>query len=160
MNNQDKTKKDPPKGCVVVMTLIILALPIWFITKCVGGSEQKDYSKEWAVMTYEQKQQFLEDKLSSREFTNASNLESQLRAKIRELALDPSTIDYTVSPNIYNGSARVTEADSAWIFVDFRFTAKNAFGVNMPYAGDVTYKYHPEHDQLSVIRWKANENFQ
>ena len=160
MEKQAKQKKEAPKGCVVIMAIIIIALPIWLVSKCVGGSEQKDYSKEWAAMIYEQRQQFLENKIAKFKFNNASNLESQLRNKIKEMALDASSIKYTLDPSIYNGTARITEADSAWIFIDVKFSAKNAYGVNMPYAGYITYKYIPETDMLSVHKWDISENKQ
>lgn len=159
-----KEKQKVPKGCSIVLvislTVFFIYIAVKFITwaKAPVEIEKYDYSQEWSSMTYEKRDSFLNKSLSERSFRFSSELESQLRKAIKKECVNPQTVSFTFSPSVYNGLATVVEADSGWIYVPFRCTAKNNFGIEKEIAGSVMYMYKPETNSLEVKRWDMNQN--
>lgn len=127
--------------------------------KSSDGQEPKDeQKKQWSDMSYEERDSFLNKSLKDRDFLFSSELELQLKEAIKKECVNPKTVKFTVSPSIYNGLANIVEADSGWIYVPFRCTAKNDFGVEKEIAGSVMYLYKPETNSLEVKKWDMNQN--
>ena len=127
--------------------------------KSSDNKEPKDkQQKQWSDMSYEERDSFLNKSLENRDFVFSSELEHQLREAIKKECVNPKTVNFTISPSIYNGFANVVEADSGWIYVPFKCTAKNDFGVEKEIAGSVMYLYKPETNSLEVKQWDMNQN--
>lgn len=109
--------------------------------------------KTWDEMTYEERDSIMNLSIDNREFTNVSDIVYQMRQAIRREARNPRTVKFDLSPSIYNGTAIVVEADSAWIHTSYKGYAKNDFGVEKEFSGYVMYRYKPETKSLDVSHW-------
>ena len=143
--------------------IIVLISTLFLFYGCSGsGQNNKDkhteIEKQWSDMSYEERDSFLSKLLKDRDFLFSSELEHQLREAIKKECVNPKTVDFTISPSIYNGLANVVEADSGWIYVPFKCTAKNDFGIEKEIAGSVMYLYNPETKSLEVKQWDINQN--
>ena len=116
-------------------------------------TEDVKSEKKWSEMTYEERDSVMNLAIGNREFSNVSDIEYQMCEAIKREARNPRTVTFTLSPNIYNGTANVVEADSAWIHTSYRGYAKNDFGVEKEFTGFVMYRYKPETKSLDVSHW-------
>lgn len=116
-------------------------------------TEDVKSEKKWSEMTYEERDSIMNLAIGNREFTNVSDIEYQMREAIKREARNPRTVTFTLSPSIYNGTANVVEADSAWIHTSYKGYAKNDFGVEKEFTGFVMYRYKSETKSLDVSHW-------
>lgn len=146
---------------ILWMIVGVVFLFVILVSTCAKRSsdiqEPKDEQK-WSDMSYEEKDSLLNQLLNEKKFLFSSELESQLKEAIKKECVNPKTVRFTISPSIYNGLANIVEADSGWIYVPFRCTAKNDFGIEKEIAGSVMYLYKPETTSLEVKRWDINQN--
>lgn len=145
-------------GVVFLLVILVFSLAKNGEDKVEPKEEIQSSAKEWAVMTYEEKDAFLTKAINERTFPNAAEAEHAVREAIKKEVRNPKTIDYVWSPSIYNGNARVVEADSGWIYVDFKCNAKNDFGIEKEIMGSVTYKYMDKTNTLAIHKWDINQN--
>ncbi len=147
---------------VWIIVGIVFLFVILVLTCSKRSSEhqepQNEQQKQWSNMSYEKKDSLLNQLLNDRKFLFSSELESQLREAIKKECVNPKTVRFTVSPSIYNGLASIVEADSGWIHVPFKCTAKNDFGVEKEITGSIMYLYKPETNSLEVKQWEMNQN--
>ena len=154
--------KPAPKGCAVAVGIVIVVLAVFLAIKVVvwAKSEPKtvktDFSQEWAVMTYEEREIFLSKAISEKTLTNASEIEHAMRKAIKEEVKNPKTLSFVWSPSVEIGI--IVEADSGWISVPFKCYAQNDLGVEKEIMGTVVYMYVPETHSLGVKRWDINQN--
>lgn len=153
------------KGCSIAFGIAFIAVFIFIVVRVIGcmrNTEEKeiktDYSEEWATMNYDQRADFLNKALEEKTFIFADELHYSMIEAIKKELVNPKTVRFLLSPYIYNGFANVVEADSGWIYVPYRCTAKNDFGIEKEIAGSVMYKYNPETNSLEVKRWDINQN--
>ncbi len=157
-------EKKLPKGCNIAFVIGFIVLAIYIAVKIITWAkspkeiEKSDYSQEWSGMNYEERNELLNKQLTERNFLFASELEIQLRDAIKKECINPKTVRFQLSPSIYNGLANIVEADSGWIYVPFKCTAKNDFGIEKEIAGSVMYLYKPETNSLEVKQWDVNQN--
>lgn len=145
-------------GIVFLFAILVISLADKN-TKAEETQEETVFpTKEWKVMTYEEKDDFLNKAIKAKTFSNATEVERGVREAIKKEIRNPKTTDFEWSPSIYNGSARVVEADSGWIYIAFKCNAKNDFGVKKEIMGSVTYKYVPETNSLDIYKWDINQN--
>lgn len=146
---------------ILWMIVGVVFLFVILVSTCAKRSsdiqEPKD-ERQWSEMSYEEKDSLLNQLLKDKKFLFSSELESQLKDAIKKECVNPKTVRFTISPSIYNGLANIVEADSGWIYVPFRCTAKNDFGIEKEIAGSVMYLYKPETTSLEVKRWDINQN--
>lgn len=146
---------------ILWMIVGVVFLFVILVSTCAKRSsdiqEPKD-EQQWSDMSYEEKDSLLNQLLNEKKFLFSSELESQLKEAIKKECVNPKTVRFTISPSIYNGLANIVEADSGWIYVPFRCTAKNDFGIEKEIAGSVMYLYKPETTSLEVKRWDINQN--
>lgn len=147
---------------IIVGIVFLFAILIISLAKSNDKPKTKEEtstpSKEWASMTYEEKDNFLNKAINAKTFSNAIDAERGMREAIKKEIRNPKTANFEWSPSIYNGSARVVEADSGWIYIAFKCNAENDFGVKKEIMGSVTYKYIPETNLLEVYKWDINQN--
>lgn len=146
---------------ILWMIVGVVFLFVILVSTCAKRSsdiqEPKD-EKQWSDMSYEEKDSLLNQLLKDKKFLFSSELESQLKEAIKKECVNPKTVRFTISPSIYNGLANIVEADLGWIYVPFRCTTKNDFGIEKEIAGSVMYLYKPETTSLEVKRWDINQN--
>jgi hypothetical protein len=159
---EKKPTTEVPKGCTTSFSILIILIVIFIAVKCISGmmptAQYRDYSKEWATMTYEQKDSLLKKAIEKRSFYNAEEIEQAMREAIQKEIRNPGTISYKLNPSVYNGFANVVEADSGWIYVPFKLSAKNDFGIRKEATGSVMYIYDPSSNSLNVKHWDINFN--
>ena len=146
---------------ILWMIVGVVFLFVVLVSTCAKRSSDIQESKDeqqWSDMSYEEKDSLLNQLLNEKKFLFSSELESQLKEAIKKECVNPKTVRFTISPSIYNGLANIVEADSGWIYVPFRCTAKNDFGIEKEIAGSVMYLYKPETTSLEVKRWDINQN--
>lgn len=146
-------------GVVFVFTILIIWVADDNTEKEVATSQQTEIvQKDWSVMTYEERDNFLNNSIRDRLFSNASDAEIAMRNAIKKEVVNPKTLSFEWSPSVYNGSANVVEADSGWIYITFKCSAKNDLGIEKEIMGSVTYEYVPETNSLNIHKWDINQN--
>lgn len=153
-----KQGKKAPVWFTVIFAVGLFAVVFWMFSKCGGNKKQVDFSAQWDVMTYEQRDSFLNKSIDERLFSNASDIHAALRNKIKEELRNKGTASFIINPYIYEGLANIVEADSGWIHVPFKLEAKNDFGIAKEITGSVIYLYNPKNNTLEVKKWNINQN--
>ena len=152
-------KKQIIKGLKVIYFIVICVVVV-NIVSCVSSSseEKQDYSTEWSEMTYEERSDFLGKAIANRSFVNGYEAEVAMKKSIEKEVVNPKTISYVWRPDVYNGGARVVEADSGWIYVPFKLNAKNDFGVEKEIMGSVMFIYVSATNSLDIKSWEISQN--
>jgi len=147
---------------IILGIVVLFAIIIVMLAKSNDAPQKEtkiDYAdKSWIEMTYEERNDFLLKSIDNKSFNNSTEAEHVMREKIKNEIINPKTLKFEWSPSVYNGSANVVEADSGWIYVQFKCFAENNFGVQKEIMGSVTYKYIPETNSLGIQRWDINQN--
>lgn len=115
-------------------------------------------SKGWSNMTYEERASFLNGLIENKTLESQDEeLKHKLWAFLASKVANPSTVEFTLQPSIYNGFANVVEADSGWIYVPFKLTAQNDYGVKKEISGSVMFQYLPESNSLIAHHWDMSK---
>lgn len=148
------------KKLLIFVCIAFIILVIVIILPSSPSRKAEDIiGKPWSEMTYEEKENFLNDLIKNKRLEKAdSELRIQLRDNIAKQLKNPSTVSFTLQPSIYNGFANVVEADSGWIYVPFRAKAKNDFGIEKELAGSVMFKYNWNTNTLGVRNFDLSQN--